>query len=486
MSDISQWLGTCTKQHPKCRLADKTPLPSRVLEIDESPDHSLKLRLYRPAPNEMGRYICLSYCWGAEGSPVQLTKTTLSPFQHNINGETLPLTFQHAIHVTRKLGVKYLWIDSLCIVQDDSNDWSEQCPLMAEIYHNAYITLAASGASNPRAGLYFTSDDEWDRGREILSTNGRHSFRAFARTAVADMNSTWDREPLFKRAWAYQERMLSRRILYFTRREILWECNEQAACQCLHLQEKMSLKVTFANSTDVRDFTFRWTEIVAEYSRRELSHTTDKLPALAGIAKTMHSLRANDAYIAGLWRNTLCLDLLWHGIQKSKQATWQAPSWSWASTNCEVTFWIYEQNVQGFCPALSYVTHNCMPLHPTDEGCFGGLRSASLTVQGKLIPAIGKYPGNSLTIGKTHKHGSVLRDVLFWSGSTTEEFPVYILHVGDMCDGGHRTQSFYLYLRQVDVKLQTYERVGLFYEDERPSRYERLWRTIGTTRVTLV
>ncbi|KAE8347136.1 heterokaryon incompatibility protein-domain-containing protein [Aspergillus arachidicola] len=109
----------------------------------------------------MGRYICLSYCWGAEGSPVQLKKATLSRFQQHIERKTLPLTFQHAIHVTRQLGVKYLWIDSLCIVQDDSEDWREQCPRMAEIYHNAYITLAASAAPNPRAGLYFTSDERY-------------------------------------------------------------------------------------------------------------------------------------------------------------------------------------------------------------------------------------------------------------------------------------------------------------------------------------
>ena len=486
MSDIAQWLDTCTKQHRKCHLADKTPLPSRVLEIGGSPDHPPKLRLYRTAPNDMGRYICLSYCWGAEGSPVQLTRATLSQFQQNIEWGTLPLTFQHAIHVTRQLGVKYLWIDSLCIVQNDRKDWREQCPRMAEIYHNAYITLAASAAPNPRAGLYFTSDDEWDRGREILSTSGRHAFRTFGRTLMTDMNSTWDCEPLFKRAWAYQERMLSPRILYFNRREILWECNENATCQCLHLRENMSLKVTLAESTDVGNFTFRWTEVVKEYSRRELSHTTDKLPALAGIARRMHSLRVNDTYIAGLWRNTLCLDLLWHGRRKSELATWQAPSWSWASINWGVTFWIDEQDVKGFCPMLSYVTHNCTPLHPTDEGCFGGLQSASLTVKGKLIPTTLKYPGHSLTIGKVHQHGTFSRDSLFWSGSTTKKYPLYILHVGDMCSGGHRTASYYLCLRQVDAKLQTYKRVGLFYEEERSSKYEKLWQTTGTTTITLV
>ncbi|KAK6813622.1 hypothetical protein RU639_010331 [Aspergillus parasiticus] len=486
MSDISQWLDNCTKQHPKCQIADKTPLPSRVLEIDGSPDHPPKLRLYRTAPNEMGRYICLSYCWGAEGSPVQLKKATLSRFQQNIERETLPLTFQHAIHVTRQLGVKYLWIDSLCIVQDDSEDWREQCPRMAEVYHNAYITLAASAAPNPRAGLYFTSNDEWDRGREILSTSGRHAFRAFGRTPMTDMNSTGDSEPLFKRAWAYQERMLSPRILYFTRREILWECNERAACQCLHLRENGSLKVTFTESTDVRDFTFRWTDIVTEYSRRELSHTTDKLPALAGIARMMHSLRANDAYIAGLWRNTICLDLLWRGNRESELATWQAPSWSWASINGEVTWLINERNVHGFRPMLSYVTHHCTPLHPTDDGCFGGLQSASLTVKGKLKSAIWNYPGHSLTIGKAHRHGSFLEDTDFWSEPTTKESSLYILHVGDMFSGGHRTKSYYLCLRQVNARLQTYERVGLFYEKERPSSLERLWQTIGATTITLV
>lgn len=153
---------------------------------------------------------------------------------------------------------------------------------------------------------------------------------------------------------------------------VLWESNEQTACQCLQLRGKGSLKVTFAESSDVRDFSFRWADIVTEYTRRELSHTTDKLPALAGIARRMHSLRANDTYIAGLWRNTLCLDLLWRGNRESELATWQAPSWSWASIKGEVSFLINEQNVYGFRPMFSYITHNCTPLHPTNEGCFGG------------------------------------------------------------------------------------------------------------------
>ncbi|KAE8330145.1 hypothetical protein BDV39DRAFT_170814 [Aspergillus sergii] len=200
----------------------------------------------------------------------------------------------------------------------------------------------------------------------------------------------------------------------------------------------------------------------------------------------MHSLRANDTYIAGLWRNTLCLDLLWRGNRESELATWQAPSWSWASINGKVTFLINEQNVHGFRPMLSYVTHHCTPLHPTDEGCFGGLQSASLTVKGKLKSAIWNCPGHSLTIGKAHRHGSFLEDTDSWSGPTTKESPLYILQVGDMFSGGRRTESYYICLRQVDARLQTYERVGLFYEKERPSSLERLWQTIGATTITLV
>ncbi|KNG85414.1 hypothetical protein ANOM_007115 [Aspergillus nomiae NRRL 13137] len=327
MSEVSQWLDTCTKQHPKCHLAENTPLPSRVLEIDASPDHPLKLRLYRGAPDEMGRYICLSYCWGPKGSPVQLTKETLSQFQQDIAWDTLPLTFQHAALLTRQFGVRYLWIDSLCIVQNDSEDWREHCPRMAEIYHNAYITLAASAAPDPQAGLYSISDDEWARGKEIFSTSGGHPIRVFARAPMLDMNTRRDREPLFMRAWAYQERMLSHRILYFSQREMMWECNEQVACQCLHLQEQMSLKIAFSESANTRDFNLCWNEIVSEYSSRNLSHTADRLPALAGIAKRMHSLRANDTYIAGLWRSTLCQDLIWYDsrLRVHARPTWQAP-----------------------------------------------------------------------------------------------------------------------------------------------------------------
>ncbi|GAB1203696.1 hypothetical protein APSETT445_002333 [Aspergillus pseudonomiae] len=185
----------------------------------------------------------------------------------DIAWDTLPLTFQHAALLTRQFGVRYLWIDSLCIVQNDSEDWREHCPRMAEIYHNAYITLAASAAPDPQAGLYSISDDEWARGKEIFSTSGGHPIRVFARAPMLDMNTRRDSESLFMRAWAYQERMLSHRILYFSQREMMWECNEQVACQCLHLQEQMSLKIAFSESANTKDFNLCWNEIPIDYLR---------------------------------------------------------------------------------------------------------------------------------------------------------------------------------------------------------------------------
>ncbi|KAE8155359.1 hypothetical protein BDV25DRAFT_135108 [Aspergillus avenaceus] len=280
----------------------------------------------------------------------------------------------------------------------DAEDWGEQCPRMANIYHNAYLTLAASAAHEPRAGLYTSAEGEWARGQEIFTMkSGDHVFGVFARAPMLAMDSSLTHEPLFQRAWAYQERILSRRVLHFTHREILWECNEQIACQCSHLGTSTSIKNTWSQSTDLSGLQRSWHDLVEEYSHRKLPYATDRLPALAGIAKQMSVLRTDDVYLAGLWRNTLITDLIWQasnatGKLNPKPCTWQAPSWSWASVNTGVMFELKRRPARAsdeFCPTLSYVSHSCTALHATDGGCFGGVESASLTVHGSLLSVTG-------------------------------------------------------------------------------------------------
>jgi hypothetical protein len=105
-------------------------------------------------------YICLSHCWGKENQPLKCTTANLNEWKSRIDWDLLPQTFQDAIDFVRRLGQRYLWIDSLCILQDDRDDWDEQSVKMAEIYENSYLTLAASWASDCTGGLYHKDSPE--------------------------------------------------------------------------------------------------------------------------------------------------------------------------------------------------------------------------------------------------------------------------------------------------------------------------------------
>jgi hypothetical protein len=154
MRTIYKWLEQCVKSHkimcPQLVTPDGPPkLPHRVLDVTISDENSVRLV---ETQGKVGYWACLSHCWG-EKQPLKTTRDpdTLSQHQIAIPWDTLPKTFQDAIFVTRALGIQYLWIDSLCIIQDDSVDWQFQSAQMADIYRNSILTIAGSASSHGRS-----------------------------------------------------------------------------------------------------------------------------------------------------------------------------------------------------------------------------------------------------------------------------------------------------------------------------------------------
>ncbi|KAF1830656.1 HET-domain-containing protein, partial [Decorospora gaudefroyi] len=230
-------------------------------------------------------YGCLSHRWGSR-QPLQTRKETLSRFKAGIPWESIPKTFQDAITFTRKLGLSYIWIDSLCIIQDDKQDWQQQSGAMAAIYSNSYVTLAAAVADDSKAGF------------------GGVDMPIFVRRPYQHGGF-----PLLRRAWVHQERLLSHRIIYFAYEELIWECDETFEC------EK------------------RWRRVVSEYSTLDLTHPRDALPALSGIVQ-VYKEALDDEYLAGFWKKSLLFDLLWYRDcpKDTVLSRCRAPSWSWVST----------------------------------------------------------------------------------------------------------------------------------------------------------
>ncbi|ETS05802.1 HET-domain-containing protein, partial [Trichoderma reesei RUT C-30] len=276
----------CNSMHKSCMSGPAAQLPKRVLEMTPDSGNNIKVRLVQDVGGQE-RYACLSHRWGASTHLCQTTVDSLPSHLHEIPWSLLPKTFQDAAKVAVWLGIKYLWIDSLCIIQDSAEDWKEQAAQMCEIYTGGYVTFAAAWSADSDVGLFRESP----------------SF-----TMTPEL-------PLLSRAWVYQERLLSPRIVYFTRYEVAFECARGS-------RERICEK--------------HWHQIVAEYSGLRISFTSDRLPALAGVARQYGTAHSADLgrYVAGMWENCFPSELLWYRATQNvhdRPDSYCGPTWSWIS-----------------------------------------------------------------------------------------------------------------------------------------------------------
>ena len=353
---MRNWIQKCESDHQLCRYSSPTSLPQRLLLLGSS-DTEPTVRLVeigRDERAELGdsqfpdvtRYVCLSHCWGrknifgTESSTLQLRKQGI-PFY------SLPRTFQDAVRATLQLGIYYLWIDCLCIIQGDEQDWQVQSSQMSHIYKNAYLTICATRSSNCDKGLFHARRPNLDIVRR--SATGE-SFTIHVRekvghvewsTSLAESCDMTTDFPLFRRAWCHQERLLSTRVLHYTANELVWDCKSCTNCECgtmasYNFSEKISQACALARVREPdgqlpATIQQSWRYTVQDYAPRNLTYQRDILPAISGTAKTMCCTELGK-YAAGLWENDLKAGLLWNADARCKRPEiYTAPSWSWAS-----------------------------------------------------------------------------------------------------------------------------------------------------------
>jgi hypothetical protein len=202
-----QWIEACTSTHPECHRAKAAKLPTRLIQLFDNGG----IRLYaRPEINSRLEYVTLSHCWGTFET-LKLTKSNVDTFRESIPIENLCKTFQDAILATRALGFKYLWIDSLCIIQDDDVDWRQESALMSEVYGNAIVNIAATNAKDSSVGL-FSQRDVSRSARQYVRTNTSKTYELLDSRVYY---RCLDKTPLSSRAWVFQERYLAKRTIYF-------------------------------------------------------------------------------------------------------------------------------------------------------------------------------------------------------------------------------------------------------------------------------
>lgn len=197
--------------------------------------------------------------------------------KQQIPWENLSRTFQHAILITQQLGVRYLWIDSLCIIQDNDEDWREQSGRMRQIYEGTYLTIAATSAASGEDGC-FSSHIPYKELHEGLLVRKIYNHSPWAWMQSLRSNKTILDNPLLSRGWCLQERLLSPRVLHYAAEDLVWECKELTHYECGGIcSDHRNFKKDFHTS-------FLWKDVIEEYAGSKLTRYTDVLEALSGVA----------------------------------------------------------------------------------------------------------------------------------------------------------------------------------------------------------
>jgi hypothetical protein len=262
----------------------------------------------------------------------------------------LPKTFRDAVNVTRALGIQYIWIDSLCIVQDDMGDWEQEAAKMASIYEGSFLTLAAVDSYNSNGGLFL----------ETVTPPVHFEFRpraasgsktAFIRTLLQP-RSNYDKlhlhnAPLYRRGWVFQEMMLSPRSIHFREHQMYWRCaaglrsedgtldESQEKHGHLNLFDKVGRrKYDFSKPSSSNGTWWTWVEY---YTSRMLTKQEDRIPAMTGMIRHFQRL-TGDKPILGLWEKSFITDLNWGYSGQVTNAPLMGPSWSWLSHSGQNTY----------------------------------------------------------------------------------------------------------------------------------------------------
>jgi hypothetical protein len=329
---------------------------------------------------EIRPYAALSHCW-QDSQPLQTMKQNLKDHMGRLVWNILPLAFRESFELVKALGIQYIWIDSLCIVQDDDDNWKTQAMRMASIYENAKITIALhqeekNASSFPTTVAMVGSDAN-------VQVNVQLS-------QVPLKEEDIEKTRLSSRGWCFQERLLSTRILHCLPSGIVFECNQGKACDCMadephhHLDSEFKTLFTEEHMTGSN-----WRQLVTRFSQKSLTYQTDILPALSGIT---NRVREAGRYYGGSWEKFMEYDLLWFsalGLPGSqtdfpiRPDEFIAPSFLWPSVKGHISFVDLERDKR-YEPTFSIMEISCMP---KNYDPLGQLHSGMLVWHGQFIRA---------------------------------------------------------------------------------------------------
>ncbi|KAL9110655.1 MAG: hypothetical protein Q9227_004832 [Pyrenula ochraceoflavens] len=347
---ISLWLRLCDEGHSECRIRGGSAGGGTIRLIDV---RSRCITPLREINDTQSKYVALSYVWGTslEGSQLMKSNKTALERDGGLDQINLPKTISDAILLVNSLGLGYLWVDSLNIVQDDPVDIAQQIPQMRNIYSRSCFTLIADCGEDAHAGLAgFNSDRNFIQEIVELDNMSLISGSDVIHTSVQyNMPSRkWSR-----RGWTMQERLLSQRCLVFTEKQVYWRCRSAWWCEDSRLETDPRFSHRYTNKPDsffltlekvrpeyvIRSAIGQFHSVVHEYTKRRLSFESDIQDAFYGVLDYMQA----QVGLTTLWGIPIPefeSSLYWYSkgpIEPRELAS--SPSWSWFAWRHPLEFW---------------------------------------------------------------------------------------------------------------------------------------------------
>lgn len=348
------WLDNCSKNHEVCRRALLSnnklySVPTRLIDVGPEGQDTIRLIHTKDelADDLHTPYLILSYCWGKGNNPAKTTRDNLHQRKQKIVVSSLPKSVSDAIEVTRAMGIRYLWIDAICIVQPNNDgyydDWSIEAAKMGSYYSSALCCISATWAKDSSDGFLgerYSARYPWWDDECILHDGSFFIMKPPYEITTPGLEFT----PLWTRKWALQERVLSAQSLHWTSTGLIWECSdglyrENEPLRNLRLQpdvffgaQRDALASQVMNLPKEEALGFAWFVLLEQYSDMQLTVASDCLAAIHGIASRL-SLQHDEEYFGGIFKSYCGHGLAWNNENLRNILVQGFPSWCWASVD---------------------------------------------------------------------------------------------------------------------------------------------------------
>ncbi|KAI0120135.1 heterokaryon incompatibility protein-domain-containing protein [Nemania sp. FL0031] len=494
--------------------ADRSQWPARLLYINPNEDNDGNHVRVVNTTESCPKFMTLSHCWGKSRRTLQdkdkTKKESLHQRELSIPIKTLCRNFQDAIEITRRLGVEYLWIDALCIIQDDAEDWDRESVKMGFIYQNSVLTISANLKDDGSGGCFNKRSVPHDllpmkvreniKVRSIQITTeksgGQTSTLLFHYERQSSDPAPLKASPLEDRGWIFQERVLSPRTIHFTPSQVVWECREMYKLEDMLPNPVPGHKGTRSAligqrrraALDVVDYWYR--EIVcSDYSRRIFTVPADRLVAIAGLARAWQPI-IGDEYIAGIWRSSMAFGLCWIRDQSRTlvlaAAERRYPTWTWASHDGFVAWWPSHANFEAdqrfrfHGESLQHRNQRAASLFSVDGGF--------IRIEGCVSELTVRSPPDKPEVGASLSGRAAKLFIDDVYPDVFAQLPVClpVVAMGHSSDTRHWIRTYLLVLKFLASQALSCERIGFAFVDfETEDERAEFWGGVETQQILL-